>query len=434
MSSAVATRSEELIRIRWRRFLTNLGSLILSMLLALIIWLIAITQENPLVQREYDEAIPVSVRNIDESLALIQNLRNRTVTVTLRAPERAFDELTANDFSAYIDLEGLEEGVHDVDVTVSVVDPQVKVLSVQAPKLHVELDQVSTRLVKVQTLVNDQPAAGYEAKAPIVEPISVTVTGPETLVEQVGGAVAQVQIDGAKSQVDREVDIVLVDSQDREMSQVIVEPAVVRVVVPVEQRDGRKEVAVRPNLIGQPANGYRLSSVRVDPSTVVLIGDNETLTRVPGFIETTEVALEGATADIEARLDLVLPDNVQVSEQQDVIITASIVPLEGGRTLKQEPVTQNLGANLDAEIALKTVEVILRGPVPLLESMEPDDMFVILDLADLLPGVHNVEPSVVLPNGIEAEGVLPETVEVVITASEVAAPVAPEAGGNTENP
>ena len=434
MSSAVATRSEELIRIRWRRFLTNLGSLILSMLLALIIWLIAITQENPLVQREYDEAIPVSVRNIDESLALIQNLRNRTVTVTLRAPERAFDELTANDFSAYIDLEGLEEGVHDVDVTVSVVDPQVKVLSVQAPKLHVELDQVSTRLVKVQTLVNDQPAAGYEAKAPIVEPISVTVTGPETLVEQVGGAVAQVQIDGAKSQVDREVDIVLVDSQDREMSQVIVEPAVVRVVVPVEQRDGRKEVAVRPNLIGQPANGYRLSSVRVDPSTVVLIGDNETLTRVPGFIETTEVALEGATADIEARLDLVLTDNVQVSEQQDVIITASIVPLEGGRTLKQEPVTQNLGTNLDAEIALKTVEVILRGPVPLLESMEPDDMFVILDLADLLPGVHNVEPSVVLPNGIEAEGVLPETVEVVITASEVAAPVAPEAGGNTENP
>jgi hypothetical protein len=41
-------------------------------------------------------------------------------------------------------------------------------------------------------------------------------------------------------------------------------------------------------------------------------------------------------------------------------------------------------------------------------------MFVFLDLSGLLPGTHVVTPRVVLPDGISAEGVLPETAEVVI--------------------
>ena len=44
-------------------------------------------------------------------------------------------------------------------------------------------------------------------------------------------------------------------------------------------------------------------------------------------------------------------------------------------------------------------------------------MFVILDLSGLLPGSHAVKPRVVLPPGIEEEGLLPETVEVVIVST-----------------
>jgi hypothetical protein len=78
---------------------------------------------------------------------------------------------------------------------------------------------------------------------------------------------------------------------------------------------------------------------------------------------------------------------------------------------------------LEAQVALDTVDVILSGPLPLLESLGPDDIFVILDLTGLLPGNHIIEPRVVVPTGIEAEGVIPETVEVIIT------PTAPQLEG-----
>jgi hypothetical protein len=73
----------------------------------------------------------------------------------------------------------------------------------------------------------------------------------------------------------------------------------------------------------------------------------------------------------------------------------------------------------------------LSGPIPALEGLNPDDIFAILDLSGLLPGTHVVTPRIALPVGITEGGVLPETVEVVITAPEEEAPTpevpAPEA-------
>ena len=75
------------------------------------------------------------------------------------------------------------------------------------------------------------------------------------------------------------------------------EPAQVQVVVPVEQWPGRKEVAVRVKLEGRPADGYRLSSVKVEPSTVVLQGDTRGAGGSPGYVETEPLTLDGATAE-----------------------------------------------------------------------------------------------------------------------------------------
>ena len=419
-------------RFRWNRILENLGTLALSFILALIIWLIAITQENPLVQGEFPEPIPIVVRGSDGTLQPIQNLGNQTAIVTVRAPSLSWERLTTDDFTAFIDLDGLAAGEHEVKVDVTVVDPKVKVLGVQVPYLRVELDEVIVEELPVRVAVMDAPAFGYDAQTPIAEPDTVTISGPATQVNQVAEAKVEVFLNNAKSQVDREATVDLINGQNQRVDQVVAEPARIRVGVPVEQRPGRKEVAVRPNLIGQPESGYRLSSVRVNPSTVVLIGDNEALAQVPGFVETTEISLERATASIEERLDLVLPENVSAVDGNSVIITATITPLNGGRTLKQEPVVQGLDAGLTADVALETVEVILSGPLPLLESMEPDDMFVILDLAGLLPGVHAVDPRVILPTGIREEGLLPETVEVVIRAAENRSPAAaPKRDGAT---
>lgn len=414
------TFSRRSARTRWRRFIEQINTLALSILLGLIVWFIAINQENPIVQGQYSERLSVTVRGLPEDLMPIQDLSRETVQVVLQAPRESWDNLQAEDFTAYINLAGLEPGVHDVDVDVDVVDPRVTVVSIQRPALRVQLDQVVNKDVPVRIDIVDTTAFGYDWQAPLVDPLTVTVTGPETQVSQVTTARAEVSLGNAKSQVERNQTVALINAEGQAVPRVAAAPNIVHVVIPVEQWPGRKEVAVRVKLDGQPAVGYRLNAVRVNPSTVVLLGNADVLTQVPGFVETESVSLDGATGELQRRVQVTVPQGVTVLEGTSVDVTVSITAIEGGTTVQQRPVIQGLGQGLTATVALDTVDVILSGPLPSLEALGPDDVFVLVDLTGLLPGNHIVTPRVVVPTGIRAAGVIPETIEVVISAIPVA--------------
>jgi YbbR domain-containing protein len=416
MGLLLDTFARRITRIRWRRYIEEINTLALSILLGLIVWVIAINQENPIVQATYNERLPVTVRGLPEDLMPVQDLSRETVQVVLQAPRESWSNLEPGDFTAYIDLSGLGPGVHDVDVAVDVVDPRVTVVSVQRPALRVQLDQVVSKDVPVRVDILDTTAFGYDWQTPVVDPMTVTVTGPETQVAQVSVARAEVSLGNAKSQVERNQTVTPLNPEGQTVPRVTATPNLVHIVVPVEQWPGRKEVAVRVNLVDQPAAGYRLSSVRVNPSTVVLLGSAEVLTEVPGFVETEPVSLANATAEIQRRVQVIVPQGVTVLEGTAVDVTVSIAAIEGGTTVKQHPVVQGLGPGLEATVALDTVDVILSGPLPSLEALGPDDVFVLVDLTGLLPGNHIVTPRVVVPTGIQAAGIIPETIEVVITA------------------
>lgn len=403
-------------RRRLRGILEQLGTILLSVALALVIWLIAVSQENPVVSQNFPERIPVTVRGLDSNLQSVQDLSKEAVRVSLRAPRAAWDGLAASDLAAAVDLSGYGVGTHDVPVTVDVNDPRVTVLGINPPSLRIQLDPLESKVMSVTVQILDAPAFGYDALPPVVTPPTVTVQGPATQVDLVAQLVAPVYLLNAKSQVERTVEVRPLNRQNQEVPGVTLGTNYVHVVVPVEQWPGRKEVAVRLNLVGQPAAGYRLSTVRAEPSTVVLQGQAEVLARVPGFIETEPLSIDGATKDVRQALKLVAPQGVTVFDGGNVQAIVSITPIEGGATVTVRPIVQGLGDSLEASVSPETVDVILSGPIPLLDSLNPDDMFVILDLSGLLPGTHVVTPRVVLPEGIRQEGVLPETVEVVINA------------------
>jgi YbbR domain-containing protein len=174
-------------------------------------------------------------------------------------------------------------------------------------------------------------------------------------------------------------------------------------------------------LADRPADGYRLNSVKVEPSTVVLLGDGNILSQVPGYVETETLSLAGASSDLRQRLKLLLPSGVTSFDGDTVIASAGVTAIEDGLTITQPLVQQGLGAGLVADSALREVDVILSGPVRALNALSPDDIFVILDLTNLISGTHTVTPRVVLPGEFDLRGVIPETVEVVIRQQEESA-------------
>ena len=388
-------------------------TLFLSVLLAFAVWLIAIDQENPSIRLEYEQPILIEVRNMGEGLQSLQDLTNRTAMLTLRAPQRTLESQQADDFSAVIDLAGLADGSHEVQVDVTALNPDVEIIAHEPRQLRVQLEPVISKVVPVEVEVMDSAAFGYDWHEPLAEPAEVEISGPRTQVEQVRSVVAAVFLRNAKSQVEQVRPLNARNAQNLEVDRVKVDPGTARIVVPVVQQPGRKEVVVRADVEGAPAPNYRLTGVKVAPPTVVLLGSPSALREVPGYVETTPLLIEGAIGEVRERLPLVLPENVSTLEDS-VLVTVDVAPLESSLTVTRHPVVQGARDDMRTTVSLEEVEVIVSGPLPRLELLSPEDVRVVLDVTGLLPGSHVVQPTVIVPEGIVEEGVIPEAIEVLI--------------------
>jgi YbbR domain-containing protein len=78
---------------------------------------------------------------------------------------------------------------------------------------------------------------------------------------------------------------------------------------------------------------------------------------------------------------------------------------------------RGLTDGLFATLSPEAVDIILNGPLPTLNSLQLEDVRVIVDLLDLDVGVHQI-PAVVLiaPTDVESEPVFPSTIEITISA------------------
>jgi YbbR domain-containing protein len=183
----------------------------------------------------------------------------------------------------------------------------------------------------------------------------------------------------------------------------------------VEQLAGFRDVAVKIELTGTQASGYRMVDVNVTPPTVTVFGSPNELEALQGFVETEPVNIDGVQATIERDVLLNLPTGVALLGQQSVRVTVKIEPIVGSLTVPSRPITVGLQAGLEARVSPETVEVILVGALPVLDSIDLErDVRVILDLSNLDIGTHQLTPKVETPEGVVAQSILPATVQVTI--------------------
>jgi len=402
-----------------RRQFDRLGTLLLALVLAVVVWVVSIQQENP-VQTTTLSSVPVNVVNLPDDLIFTDNGSTDipAVDVRVRAPRNIIETLSVRDLDAFIDLSDAQPGRQEVAVQVEKKISGIDILDKTPEAVVVSLVSVIEKDVPVFANIIDSPPFGYIAGAPEVTPTTVTVRGPQPQVETVQRAEVIVRLQDANSDVKIAQLVTLRDGDGAVVTGLAVEPRTVTVLVPIEQQQGFAEKSVRPDIVGQPAPNYTQTGITVDPTTVTIFGDPDTLAQLPGFVETTPININGATETIVERAPLIIPETVSVVAAQAVTVTIDIEPIPGSLTMTLRPVVQGLGSGLQVEsISPRSIDVLLVGPQPRLNTLRANEnVRAVLGLANLEEGVYPISPILVVPDDVTVQSVLPEAVQVTIVA------------------
>jgi YbbR domain-containing protein len=160
----------------------------------------------------------------------------------------------------------------------------------------------------------------------------------------------------------------------------------------------RRDIPVRLVVRGEPARGYNVTSVDVEPPTISVSGPSEIVAPLRSA-ETEPVEVTGAAEDIEAPARIINPAAQVTLGRSEVVAKVSIAEVITDREFKAIEVAVH-DPEYKYSLSDKKVNVTLRGPEAKLSSLDLKGL-VYVDAKGVAPGAHELPLKVELPDGLQ---------------------------------
>lgn len=258
---------------------------IVCLVVSIGLWLTVMYVTNPVLEQTYYN-IPVTIRNLstieNQNLVMMnQDKENITVTVRANGITERLNNISSRDFSASIDVLGLNEGITNVKLDITGPN-DIEIASVSPSQIPVNIEGVISKVMDVKVHFEGAHVNNYYRDQAVSNPSSVRIRGPRSVINSANLALATINIDGATDTVVRTVPVAIYDDKDTEIF-LSASTGNVQVSVPIYPT---KYVALKPTIIGSPEEGYDLVEVTVRPERVRIAGKQELLDTIK------ELALE----------------------------------------------------------------------------------------------------------------------------------------------
>lgn len=429
-----------------KKITDNLSLKIMSVAVAVVVWLIVVNIDNPvgtnyytitnveLINKEYVE----SSDTIGKMCMPEEN--QDTVRVAITADKKTRDKIRVSDISAVADLQqavSLDTNPVMVPITVtcSVSGIGPGDIKVTPQNLSVNLDEKETQEFVVNVIRGDtKPGKDYEVGSLTANPEKVRITGPKSLVNKIDKVNAAIELNGKTQDFTQEVTLSIIDKNqealsDSEMNSLRIENNA-QVIVTAKLWKIRQGVKISAGYVGTPAEGYQAGMIKTVPDTISVAGSTEGLETLAAndnviTIPSESIDISGESSDVEKKISLkdLLPDNVKLTSDssEDVWVTVSILP-EGSREFSfptKEIEVKNKPDDL--QVTFETAQIAIRIKS---DSKDLDDLDVTKDIKASIDledkkeeGNYEVPVTVSLPDGYEiVENV---STEVVISSGTV---------------
>ena len=259
------------------------------------------------------------------------------------------------------------------------------------------------------------PPSGFEIVQTVPERVTVEILGPESLVELAERAVAEINVTGITVGFQQVAELVPRGASEGRIRGLSVHPSTVSVTVEVQKSTVSKTVPFTVDLLGEPATGYRVAGVTVTPSVARIEGTLEVLQDMEQ-IRLGFVRLDGADRDISVSLVGSVRPGVAATDGAGARVVVTIEPVLGSTVLTVVPEPDGVPDGMVADLGDQVVTVVLEGPLPLLNGLEPGDVRVEVDVS-ALDGEESgaAEVVVVAPGNITIREWRPALLSVTLT-------------------
>lgn len=394
-----------------------IGYKVLAILLAMVIWAYVTVRDNPLDEGTF--AVPVELRNLDETLVTPET--SYQVQVRVQGAANIIGELSSRDFTAYVDLSGMRAGEGSPRVQVDL-PPDVSLVSLSPESIDLTLEAKVSETFAVVANVSGEPAENYTALLEnlLLSPQEVSLSASASMIEQVGSVVVNADISDLESSYNRNLPVEVLDQNGNNITrEFTISPESVNLVVNVLYEEPEATVAVRANLLGEPAEGYQISYTLTEPNTVRAFGDLATLGTLY-YLLTEPIDISGISRTTSYSVDIEHDSNISLA-QETVTVTVRVEPVATQTYTRNLLHTQNVAEGLECLLPDEVIKIEVAGPDTAMQGLDETRIVPYVDCAGITePGDYELPVSFSLPANIDLVRATPETVTVTLidTATE----------------
>lgn len=391
-------------------------SIIVSVLIAIIIWIYVIGEVDPNITQKFNN-IPVILKNQEtlsnNDLILYEN-KDYSVDVTVSGRTSILYNLR-NDITASIDLSSIDsKDTYDLQVIIEGIPDIVTLVDVSPSNIQIEVDKLTQREYALDVDVLGEPSKGYAMLGYNVSASNITISGPENTLESINRVSGEIDIDGAKDDLNESIELFAYDNDNNKVEGIIISTKTVNVTVAIGKT---KSVEIIPQISGTLMEGYVITQYVVSSENITIGAKSDVIADIEA-INTEDINIDEINTTLEKKVKLLLPEGVKVVDGERTVTVKIIVEKIQQKEYKLSNIEFiNKPDNFDIESqSPESIKVILEGKEEDLQGIKSEDIKLLIDLKNIVIGENTLDVQMKKIDNISVITIEPQ--KVVVTATE----------------
>ncbi len=410
-----------------RLVINNFGLKVLGVVFAIFIWLVIVNTED--LDKSATFTIPVEIVNADyltsegKTFEVLDN--TDMISFTVEGKRSIVETLTEDDFRAVANMRYIDDSMSMVPITLTATGYSNQLdITTRQSYLMVDVENLVTQEFEISVVVEGTPARNYLVASTEATPSVVTVTGAQSLVEEIDSAQTSIDVSGAEETVSSTENVLLLNENgvvvDEEQLTVDTTKAEVTATIYME-----KTVPITFEVTGKPAEDYRFGDPECDVDSITIQGPPDVISDIEEITLTSrQLNVTGKSANVTTVIQVAksLPDGVSLAEGEPQAITVTL-PIGPAFITEVEVPARNISVtgladDLTLTITENPIPVTLTGLEEDVSSVNSNRLSGTIDASGLEAGSYIITTTLDSDDNYKVEAEISVTIEASDTSEE----------------